>query len=59
MGARMDDKMPCGAPTGVFCLCHTNKSRPNGLSELGIPVAQPWVPLSKRIPCEVLLAKEN
>lgn len=43
MGARMDDKMPCGAPTGVFCLCHNYPVQSNWDLTAGLPAAEPWV----------------
>lgn len=48
MGVEMNDKMPCGAPVGVFCACHRTTNVPNEDITVGLPAAEVWVPLSKR-----------
>jgi hypothetical protein len=43
----MDDKMPCGAPVGAFCICHITTITPMNDIMAGLPAAEPWQ-LSKR-----------
>jgi hypothetical protein len=44
----MDDKMPCGAAVGVFCICHTTTNVPNADITVGLPAAKPWQPSKRR-----------
>jgi hypothetical protein len=44
----MDDKMPCGAPIGVMCLCHDYVKPANWDLTGSLPAAEVWVPRSKR-----------
>jgi hypothetical protein len=44
----VDDKMPCGAAVGVFCICHITTMAPNEDITVGLPAAEPWQPSKRR-----------
>lgn len=53
MGADMDDKMPCGAPTGAICLYHDYVKPANWDLTGSLPAAELWVPPLKKLDTSV------